>query len=229
MSKLIQSSTRPFTISVPYQLYEAGPEGKKPLFVYLHGYGQNSDRFRALFPSLSEQPGYHLFIRAPYPIYSRRRAIPDWGAAWYLYDGDQERFVASLEEASGFVESVVKEASEERPVSATILLGYSMGGYLAGYMAYNRRQLLDHLVVIGARIKTELFADWERLEGLSVLALHGEKDDSVKADPQREAVQEMRDHGIDAEFRTVASDHDISPEIEAEIIDWLREHQIVAH
>lgn len=137
--------------------------------------------------------------------------------------------MASLEEASGFVESVVKEASEERPVSATILLGYSMGGYLAGYMAYNRRQLLDHLVVIGARIKTELFADWERLEGLSVLALHGEKDDSVKADPQREAVQEMRDHGIDAEFRTVASDHDISPEIEAEIIDWLREHQIVAH
>ena len=100
MSDVLFSGKASFKIEVPYKLIETGESGvEKPLLVYLHGFKQNIEQFEELVEELLSLEAYHLFIQGPYPIYdrSRQKQVHEWGRSWYLYDGEQDQFVKSLE------------------------------------------------------------------------------------------------------------------------------------
>ena len=161
MEDVLLSGKTSFKIEVPYKLIEVGSKKKKPLIVYLHGYRQNITRFQEKVSKMLNVEAYHLFIQGPYPIYdeSRKRKVEDWGRAWYLYDGEQDQFIRSLELSSEFVQEVTEGLLKHIDVSRLAVIGYSMGGYLAGYFALSRWKHVNELVVIGGRIKTEVFRD----------------------------------------------------------------------
>lgn len=225
MQDILFSGNATFNIDVPYKLIESGESEEKPLIIYLHGFNQNIEQFLELVSGLRSLEAYHLFIQGPYPIYDRKREkkVEDWGRSWYLYDGEQKQFVKSLELASEFVAQVTNNMLKHITVSRISLFGYSMGGYLAGYFALSRPHLIDDLIVIGGRIKTEVFEERRQdYNHLNVLALHGLQDTSVESSPQEKCCQQLSQWGASVTFKALDASHGLSGSFLHETKQWLQ-------
>jgi len=213
-----------FRVEVPYKLIETGKKSEsKPLIIYLHGYGQNIEQFEKICYPLLNTKAYHLFIQGPYPIYdtSRKVNVSDWGRAWYLYDGNRGQFIKSLEVTSEFIQEVIERMLDIITPTRISVMGYSMGGYLAGYFALTRWKHVNDLVVINARIKTEIVKEnWKNLKHLNILALHGKNDESVKPDPQKKEVEKLKEKGLNAEFELVNASHKLELQYFDGIKNW---------
>lgn len=225
MPEVLSTGKISFKIEVPYKLIESGEEGEKPLIVYLHGYNQNIKYFRKKVSELTSLRAYHLFIQGPYPIYDEehKKKVPEWGRAWYLYDGDQQQFIKSLELASEFIQEVIDTILNHIDANRLAVIGYSMGGYLAGYFALSRWKHVNDLVVIGGRIKTEVFEQRKgSYDHMNVLALHGKKDNSVKSEPQRKSAKELEEMGAKVTFRELEESHSLNSTYISETKEWLK-------
>jgi predicted esterase len=225
MQDILFSGNATFNIEVPYKLIESGESEEKPLIIYLHGFNQNIEQFQELVSGLSSLEAYHLFIQGPYPIYDRKREkkVEDWGRSWYLYDGEQKQFVKSLDLGSEFVAQVTNNMLKHITVSRISLFGYSMGGYLAGYFALSRPQFIDDLIVIGGRIKTEVFEERRQdYNHLNVLALHGRQDTSVESSPQEKSCQQLSQWGANVTFKVLDASHALSGSFLHETKQWLQ-------
>ncbi|MDZ7715550.1 MAG: hypothetical protein U5J95_04990 [Balneolaceae bacterium] len=224
MQEVLLKGKTSFKIEVPYKLIESGPKGKKPLIVYLHGYKQNIEVFQHHVSDMLQLEAYHLFIQGPYPIYDEehKRKVPEWGRAWYLYDGEQQQFVKSLELASEFIQEVIDHLLEHIEVSRLGVFGYSMGGYLAGYFGLSRWKHVNDLMVVGARLKTEVFEDRKgEYDHMNVLALHGSKDQSVKSAPQQESAEQLQSWGAKVSFKEIDEGHKLTKPYLIETMRWL--------
>ncbi|MDR9364077.1 MAG: dienelactone hydrolase family protein [Balneolaceae bacterium] len=215
-----------FCYDVPFRVHETGTEKiEKPLVLYLHGFKDNLEVFSERCSEIVDKvEAYHLFIQGPYPIYDRRskKKVKDWGASWYLYDGEQEQFLSSLEQTSVFIDKILKEMKNSIKVERTCLIGYSMGGYLAGYYSLTRPKLVNELIVAGARIKTEILEEkWELISHLNILALHGEHDKLVDYQPQRNEIKRLINHNVSAEFKLIDQKHRFNDEFISLICEWL--------
>ncbi|NBC26385.1 MAG: hypothetical protein GVY08_05965 [Bacteroidetes bacterium] len=221
----LMSDHEEFSINVPYQVVESGERGvQKPLIIYLHGFGQTLESFKDDAGSLFWLEAYHLFIQAPYPLYdrSRRKKIRDWGRSWYLYDGDQEQFRKSLDHASHFVHRIIQKVADSVPATRVCLIGFSMGGYLAGYHAIRYPDHVNELIMYGARYKSEfLIGGYEKISHQSILGLHGNDDKNVEPGPQKEEMRRLRQHEIDAAFEDVNESHRFSKAGAGIMLDWL--------
>ena len=226
MARKIESGKAPFTIEVPYELIEGGRKAPKPLIVYLHGFKQNIANFKPLVEPLLPLEAYHLFVQAPYPLYdrSREKRVDEWGRAWYLYDGNQPQFLRSLEDAAQLLEGIVDNVSQQLSVSRTAVMGYSMGGYLAGYYGLSRSDSIEDLIVVGSRIKTEVFEGQEQnVSHLNVLALHGQQDRSVQSIPQKESCAVLSQWGANVQFDELQEGHKLTRNYLDKIKDWLEQ------
>jgi predicted esterase len=226
---VLVSGKTSFKVEVPYMLIETGepaPETGKPLIVYLHGYGENLDRFKDRCERMLDLKAYHLFIQGPYPIFDRsgKKNVSEWGRAWYLYDGNRGQFIKSLELASEFIQEIIDKLLPLINVNRLSVFGYSMGGYLAGYFALTRWKHVNELIVAGARIKTEVLHDgWDQISHMNILALHGQKDKQVKPEPQKAEIEKLQENGIHAEFKLLNESHSLSEPFIAEAVKWLKE------
>lgn len=226
MKEVLLSGKSSFKIEVPYKLYETGNSENKPLIVYLHGYRQNIQRFESLVDGMLNLDAYHLFIQAPYPIYdeTRSKKVEDWGRAWYLYDGEQDQFIKSMELSSEFIQEIIDSLIGNINLSRICLFGYSMGGYLAGYFMLSRWKHVNEAVIIGARIKTEVFdGRLSNANHIKVLAVHGKSDNSVLPEPQKKEIEHLKLSGFDASFKSVDAEHRLTSVYIDEIVDWLTE------
>jgi len=209
--RVVETST-PFSIPVPYSHVETGTPGEKPVIVYLHGYKQNMQYFQKKMKKLRQIRAHHIYLQGPYPVFDekQKRAVEEWGRAWYLYDGNQQTFIHHLEKTASFVEHFLRDdVLPTIDYSRLALMGYSMGGYLAGYFALSRMPMVDDVAVLGARIKVELFAD-QSFDGLNVFALHGSNDTSVHAEPQQKSCQQLSAQGAKVHYQSIAVAHKLS-------------------
>lgn len=224
MKETLISGNASFKIDVPYKLIETGKKGEKPLIIYLHGYNQNIEYFEKKVESMFNLKAYHLFIQGPYPVYDTTRQLPvsKWGRAWYLYDGDQEQFIKSMEIASVFIQDIIESLQEKVNWNRLSICGYSMGGYLGGYFALSRWKYVNDLIVMGARIKTETFNDTlDQARHINVLALHGEKDTSVYPGPQKKCIDQLKEIGFNACFELIDTGHKLDKEYIRTAQKWL--------
>lgn len=224
MKDVLISGTASYPLEVPYTVIETGRKGPKPLIVYLHGLGQNTATFQKQTGDMLHLNAYHLHIQGPYPLYDRTGSKPleKWGRAWYLYDGDQEQFVRSLEMGSGFIQKVIDGMLKHIDVSRLCMFGYSMGAYLAGYFTLSRWKHVNELVMIGGRVKTEVFEDREHhYDHLNVLALHGSNDTAVKPEPQKRSAGQLREWGANVTYRELEAEHQLTKEYIDVTIEWL--------
>ncbi len=216
-----------FKIEVPYRLIETGKKNvNKALIVYLHGYGSNIKKFMKRCEPFLELQAYHLFIQGPYALYDhgRQNTVSNWGYAWYLYDGKRKQFVKSLELTSEFIQEILDKLINFIDVSRVCVLGYSMGGYVAGYFGLTRWKHVNDLVIIGARIKTEILQeqDWKNLRHLNILALHGELDEKVDYRNQQKEIERFRDYDIAAEFRLMNGGHLMDLSYIQNVKSWMK-------
>ena len=232
--EILISGKIPFCYDVPYRVIETGKKDKeKPLILYLHGFKDNIELFRdSCSQILDKIEAYHLFIQGPYPLYENRskKKVKDWGASWYLYDGEQEQFLKSLEKTSGFIDNVIEGLKNSIDFSRFCLIGYSMGGYLAGYYALTRAEAVNELIVAGARIKTEIIEEkWELISHLNILALHGKRDKLVDYKPQRNEIKRLINQGVKADFKLIDQKHIFNDEFINLICDWLCKNNYRLH
>lgn len=223
--ELLVSGKSSFKIEVPYQLIETGPKGEKPMIVYLHGYKQNIAVFQKKVQKLTDLKAYHLFIQGPYPIYdeSREVNVSKWGRAWYLYDGKRGQFAKSLEVTSEFIQGIMENLFGILKINRVCIIGYSMGGYQAGYFALSRWKHITDAVIIGARIKTELFGKrLKHAKHIRFLAVHGRNDAQVLPGPQAEEIKALQEHGLQAEFLELDEGHELNAKYIAAVLKWLK-------
>ncbi len=216
-----------FKIEVPYKLIETGKKGnKKPLILYLHGFGDNLKDFEKQMAPLLDVEAYHLFIQGPYPLYEKRggKTVSKWGRAWYLYDGKRKQFIKSLEITSEFIQEIVDNLIKFINVSRICVIGYSMGGYVAGYFGLTRWKHVHEIVVIGARIKTEVISEegWKNLNHLNILAIHGKNDDTVDHKNQEKEIQNLKERGISAQLLLLDEKHGMNDNYIKNTLNWLR-------
>ncbi len=218
------NDTFPFTDQLPYKLIETGGEGKKPLIIYLHGYKQNIHLFEDKVSDLFSFKAHHLLLQGPYPIYNenRKHEVKDWGRGWYLYDGVQQQFRKSMEKSCVFIQKAIEKVQSEICNSTVTVFGYSMGAYLGGYFALSRPELVDNLIVIGGRIKTEWFTG-SNYEKLKVLALYGTKDTAVVLPDVKKSCKDLEKMGASVTFKTLDQKHRLNDEYIEQVREWMRE------
>ena len=224
MDVLVSGKTS-FKVEVPYKLIETGSKGEKPLFVYLHGRGQNLETFEKSMAPFMDFRGYHLFIQGPYADSQMTGHREKWGFMWYLYNGKQGSFIKSLEYTAEFIQEIVDHVRQFIKADRLCMIGYSMGGYQAGYFAMTRWKHTNDLIVMGGRIKTEVLtaSRIQNMKHQQILAIHGTKDDVVLPGPQKEAIDYLKSKKINAEMREINDTHRLSSKYLRCAVDWLGE------
>lgn len=222
MDVLISGKTS-FKVEVPYKLIETGPKGQKPLIVYLHGKSQNISIFERQVKSMLKLNAYHLFIQGPYADFQFTKMKERWGYNWYLYNGRQGSFIKSMEYTAEFIQEIIDHVIQFIDVERLCVLGYSMGGYMAGYFGTSRWKHTNEIIVIGGRIKTELLANkWKNITHQRILAIHGKNDAWVNPDAQKAEIDKMIQKKIQAEFLSVNEGHSLKSSHLKVAYKWLQ-------
>lgn len=217
-----------FTLDTTWKLFRpAGreaPAGGWPLVVALHGMGMTSDQFALVLNDLLDPEAAYLFPQAVYPYEIRREGTIRIGYAWYLYDGHEEPFRSTLAASEAHLLKLIDEVGRRIPINPgkVFLLGFSMGAYLAFFVALRNPDRFSGLVAIGGRMKEEFLLD--RLpgaRGLPILMVHGEKDRAVPLERAQSTHETLKRHGFTVELRLFPVGHEIrAVEVEA-VKEWL--------
>lgn len=220
--------SRPFTLDVPFEIYRPkslDASNKAPLVVALHGMGQDPETLKRDLAPLLEKPWVWLFPRGPYPMEVRGRTMRI-GYAWYMFDGDQPRLRASMEQTSrhllGVLDTVWNAGGID--LSRAAVVGFSQGGYMAGALgAWNFRRFKAALSIAG-RLKHEFMAEVapQAAKRVKLAQVHGALDESVKAQAARDAVAQCASLGFVAEyFEDTHAGHEITPRMAQWVGEWL--------
>jgi len=202
----------PFTTEVPVDLHRPDDGGDGSLVVALHGMGMSAASFaKDVLPCLPERASA-LIPQAPLPFEMRSAKGMRQGNGWYVYTGDTDDFLASMRLAEAWLLRQIDFAVADHGFDArrVSLLGFSQGGYLAGYVGVRHAARFRRLVVAAARIKHEVLeADARRAAAreFRVLAVHGETDESVAATAASASCLALAAWGVPTEFRTYPAGH----------------------
>lgn len=211
-----KDGTARFQVEVPVELHmpKLPPDGS--LLVALHGMGMSPATFRRRVLPLAP-PGYTVLIpQGPLPYEMRSAGGIRQGNAWYIYLGDEAAFIESMQATEEWLLGMIDRYVEFHGLDPTAvsLLGFSQGGYLAGYVAIRNAHRFRRLVVAGGRIKHEVLLDdaaraaTERPD-FEILCVHGEEDGSVALDAVEKSVAAVAACGIPTELRTYATGHSV--------------------
>lgn len=207
-------TARPFELEVPVHVHLPSGESDGSLLVALHGMGMSAGSFaRHVLPATP--PGTTLLLpQGPLPYEIRRDSGIRQGNSWYVYLGDEEPFLRSMQRTEEWLLAAVDDAVDSLDLdpARVSLLGFSQGGYLAGYVGIRNSLRFRRLVVAGGRIKHEVLADAAREAArtpLQVLAVHGEQDESVGLEAVRASVGAIGEAGVPVQFRSFPVGHSV--------------------
>lgn len=143
-----------------------------------------------------------------------------------MYDGKRKQFIKSLEITSEFIQEIVDNLIKFINVSRICVVGYSMGGYVAGYFGLTRWKHVRDVVVIGARIKTEVVSEenWQNLKHLNILAVHGKNDDTVDCKNQIKEIENLDKRGVTAEIILLEEKHSMNKNYIESTLNWLQQN-----
>ena len=207
ISKLV-----PFTHEVPVELHRPEGGGDGSLLVALHGMGMSAASFAPDVLACLPQGTSALIPQAPLPYEMRSPKGIRQGNGWYIYTGDTEGFLASMRHAEAWLLRQVDFAVADHGFdpARVSLLGFSQGGYLAGYMGLRHPKRFRRLVVAAARIKHEVLDEDARraaTKEFRVLQVHGEADESIAASAARASCDAIAASGVPVEFRAYPAGH----------------------
>jgi phospholipase/carboxylesterase len=202
----------PFTHEVPVELHRPD-DADGSLVVALHGMGMSAASFAETARAVSPPAASVLVPQAPLPFELRGKDGVRQGNGWYVYDtAESASFLASMRRAEEWlirlVEFVTVDHGFDR--ARVSLVGFSQGGYLAGWVGVRHAPRFRRLVVAGGRLKHEALADDGRRAAttpLRVLGVHGEKDEGVAPAAARASIEAVAAWGVPAEFKTYPCGH----------------------
>lgn len=212
---VLVSGKRTFRLQVPYRLIETGEKGiDKPLIVYLHGFAQSSKWMEDTFlPEFQTENAFHLFIQAPFVLFEHYIKKQKEAYAWYLFGGDKERYIESMEHSAEFIQEIIDHMLGMVKAERVWMIGFSMGGYLTGYYACTRSYRLEKALTLNGRYKSEWVKDWTELKKTTLFAVHGKDDVEVPIDMMRQTAFEFAQHGVNIKVTEIDGTHEIDKNI----------------
>lgn len=216
-----------FKIDTTY-LYSPAASGQaRRLLVALHGMGMSASSFARVLRHLPDDPERATLIpEGPYPFERRTPDEIKVGHSWYIYRGDQDEFRAHLERSEAHLNRVLEHvaaAGHSVPQDRT-LLGFSQGGYLAGFAALRDPARYPRLVIASARLKHEFLTTELASRNLPpTLFIHSAADTATPVERAREGAQLLRDHGASAELMLHDAGHRLPPEGLERLHEWWQE------
>jgi len=208
-------------------LFDPGTGSPVPLLVALHGQGMSADTFRRVLRHLPPTGHARLFPEGPHPFEVREGGAIRAGHAWYIFLGDQGAFRGELERTEAHLLAVIDriEASEgpfDR--GRSVLLGFSQGGYLAGFVGARHPERFAGVVIAAARLKHEFLTTELARGGLPrFLLLHSPEDAAIPYARAEESRDRLAAAGARVELRPHSGGHRLPPGALAELARWIEE------
>lgn len=203
---------RPFTLETPVHVHLPAADADGSLLVALHGMGMSAGSFARHVLPLTPPASTLLLPQGPLPYEIRREGGIRQGNSWYVYLGDDDQFVESMGHTEAWLLDVVASCVESLDLDPrrVSLLGFSQGGYLAGFVGLRNAERFRRLVVAGGRIKHEVLLDAATAAAstsLRLLDVHGAEDGSVSLDAVRASAQAIADRGVPVRVETFPTGH----------------------
>lgn len=196
-----------------------------PLLVALHGMGMSAEEFVEILTPLRELPIAVFVPDGVYPFEIRAGGSLRIGRGWYLYTGDEERFVRSMQKSGRHLNSLVNAVTRDHGLDPErmALLGFSQGGYFAGYHGIRYAKRYRGLSVIGARVKDEVLEkEMRKAKDLSVLLQHGRKDRAVPLRLAEQSLKALEGAGVPVELKTYDCGHSVTRRQLTDTRAWLK-------
>lgn len=220
----LRHGTVAFTRHIPYTVVM--PQGYSaarawPLVIALHGMGHNEELMRRFMGPLLDRPWLWVFPRGPHSFEMRQPEKIRIGHAWYHFDGDQDALRRSMQETSQQLLNLHDLLRRDYPVGTSAVVGFSQGGYMAGYVAPRHPERFCAAACIGGRIKHEFLDDAPR--SVALAQFHGGQDANVAPEFAREALERCAALGFkDTHFYCdPEAGHEVSAPMAHELGNWL--------
>ncbi|MFI6172151.1 alpha/beta hydrolase [Nocardia sp. NPDC051052] len=195
--------------------------GSAPVLVLLHGFGKYHGHLLDLWPTTGIDWSL-VAIRAGFrmgPSVYRWFAYEDLpGGRVAIARGEEQRSRDALI-------AYLDERHRDEPDRPLFLFGHSQGGMMALSVALLRADLITGCAVLNGRILPETLAllpNRPDLACLPVFVGHGISDTTVKIDSGRSARAALEGMGASLTYREYRGGHDITPDMVADVVAWLR-------
>ena len=196
------------------------PDAAYPLVVLLHGFGANMTDLASLAPALGRR-GY-VYVAPNGPL--RVRVAPNQvGFGWTPPGGTgAEEYAWRAEELLAPLFDEVLERYRVPPGRA-VLLGFSQGGGMTYRCGLGRPDVFAGLVALSS-VLPDLDVLRERLPAertQHVFIAHGIHDDIVFLHSAEQAKAFLEEAGYHPVYREYPMGHEISPDLVADLAEWL--------
>ncbi len=186
--------------------------------------GMNAEKFRRILRHLELREMLLVIPTGIYPYEIRKADSIEIGYSWYQYRGDQDEFRKHLLQAEAHLLQVLDEVEKRHRIdrSRSVVLGFSQGGYLAGFCALRHPERFAGLICAGARLKYEFLVDEiSRGSQLKSLLIHSQKDKSIAWETAEASFDQLRENGAQIDSFLHSEGHRLPPESVVHIGRWL--------
>lgn len=171
-AELLLSGKASFKLEVPYRLYQADEEKKKPLFIYLQEDGANLKSLEKKVERMLCLSGYHLLVQAPLP--QLKSGTKNRGFYWIPDDLDDQSVAASREYVSEFLQEVIDGLIPHLKVSRLVMVGWEESAQQISYFSATRPHYVNEMILLGGSInRIWMSEDKKRYRHLRILGLTG--------------------------------------------------------
>ena len=210
--------------SLRYRVVE--PDGYRtdmtyPMVVLLHGYGSHMGDLAGLVPLLDNTGYIYVFPNAPL----RMELAPGmFGYAWSLPVGEGFDDDGAAE---GQLHAMIEEVMGEYAVAKgdVVLGGFSQGGMMTFRHGLPKPDLYRGLVALSAQIpgRGDMRERLPEARDQPIFISHGTVDSMIPVKAAQLARQFLESNGYKPEYHEYDMDHQITPDVLADLISWLRE------
>ncbi|HIG04922.1 MAG TPA: hypothetical protein EYQ08_04210 [Planctomycetes bacterium] len=225
----LESRSREFSRQIRWQ-WKHADHSTRCCVIALHGMGQDGSSILKRLEHLASRGADIVVPDGPHLHEVRGRDGTREGHSWYIYTGDQPRFRESLIQSESDLLGIVDTVQRESGISSekTVLLGFSQGGYLAGFVSCRHRNRFGNCVIASARLKHEFLGDEISSGDLpTILFLHDDQDPLTGPEPVKESIQQLKQAEADVEVSWHSDGHRLGDQSISALQRWLEQHDLI--
>jgi phospholipase/carboxylesterase len=192
-----------------------------PMVVLLHGYGSHMGDLAGLVPLLDTTGYIYVFPNAPLRI---ELAPGMFGYAWSLPVGEGFDDDGAAEQQ---LHTMIDEVTDQYGVAKgdVVLGGFSQGGMMTFRHGLPKPDVYRGLVALSGQIpgRGDMRERLPEARDQPIFISHGTFDSMIPVKAAQLARQFLESNGYSPEYHEYEMDHQITPEVLADLNRWLRE------